>query len=212
MSFFLFMEPMLKLLKRTLCAFLIALMVTVSLGWTSPQPALAAVSLDFSLPPQLSKVLSNKQLVADAKNFLNTTPETVCRAYLDQLRGVDTLKWQILNKGVAATWTITQAVPSASAAGAGALSGYAGIASAVSQLGLGGITTAIAGMMGSSVTGAAATAVVTSAVGGPLVMGTILIGGTSAAAVGTYQLSKLTADKLGSWAETNCAKYVVDAE
>nr|OEJ76636.1 hypothetical protein BH720_03510 [Desertifilum tharense IPPAS B-1220] len=205
------MEPMLKPLKRILCAFLIALMVTVSLGWTSPQPALAAVSLDLSIPPQLSKLLSNKQLVADAKNFLNATPETVCRAYLDQLRGTDTLKWQILQKGVAATWTITQAIPSASAAGAGALSGYAGIASAVSQLGLGGITTAIAGMMGSSVTGAAATAVVTSAVGGPLVMGTILVGGTGAAAVGTYHLSKFTADKLGTWADSNCAKYAVVA-
>lgn len=75
----------------------------------------------------------------------------------------------------------------ASAAGAGALTGYAGIAGAVSSLGLGGVTTAIAGAMGSSATGAAATAVVTSAVGGPVVMGAILVGGTAAASYGIYK-------------------------
>ena len=35
-------------------------------------------------------------------------------------------------------------------------------------------------MMGSSATGAAATAAVTSAVGGPFVMGALLVGGTTA--------------------------------
>jgi hypothetical protein len=62
------------------------------------------------------------------------------------------------------------------------------MASAVSSFGLGGITTAIAGAMGSSATGAAATAVVTAAVGGPLAMGAIIAGGTGAAAYGLYRL------------------------
>ncbi len=71
--------------------------------------------------------------------------------------------------------------------GAGALAGYAGTASAVSSLGLGGVTTAIAGAMGSSATGAAATAVVTAAVGGPVVMGAILVAGSAAVSYGVYK-------------------------
>jgi hypothetical protein len=82
--------------------------------------------------------------------------------------------------------------------GAGSLAGYAGIASAVSKLGLGCVTTSIAGAMGSSATGAAATAVVTSAVGGPVVMGGILVGGTVLAGYGLYKggqvVYKLTKD------------------
>lgn len=66
------------------------------------------------------------------------------------------------------------------------------MASAVSTMGLGGATTAIAGAMGSSVTGAAATAVVTAAVGGPVVTGAILFGGAGATAYGAY--------KVGNWA------------
>lgn len=75
----------------------------------------------------------------------------------------------------------------AAAKGAGSLAGYAGVASAVSKLGLGGVTTTIAGAMGSSASGAAATAVVTSAVGGPLVMGGILICGSALAGYGLYK-------------------------
>lgn len=71
--------------------------------------------------------------------------------------------------------------------GAGSLAGYAGMASAVSKLGLGGVTSAVAGAMGSSASGAAATAVVTSAVGGPLVMGGIIVGGTVLTGYGFYK-------------------------
>lgn len=84
--------------------------------------------------------------------------------------------------GGATTSVITGAIASAAAAGAGNLAGYAGMASAVSSLGLGGVTTAIAGGMGTSVSGAAATAVVTSAVGGPVIAGAILTGGIGIAA------------------------------
>jgi len=93
--------------------------------------------------------------------FNTTTPETICKAYVDNSQGIDGSAWEAIKEGVISTYIITQAFTSASAAGAGALAGYAGIASAVSQLGLGGLTTTIAGMIGSSVTGAAATAVVT---------------------------------------------------
>lgn len=85
------------------------------------------------------------------------------------------------------TGVIAYKVVSASAAGAGSLTGYAGTASAVSTLGLNGLTTAAAGAMGSSATGAAATAVVTSAVGGPVVMGVIIVGGTAALSYGVYK-------------------------
>ena len=152
----------------------------------------------------ITLLLSNTQLVEEANLFLNSTPESICGAYRDNLQGLENSNWQAVEKGATAMLTITQAVASASGAGAGSLAGYAGIASAVSQLGLGGLTTTIAGMMGSSVTGAAATAVVTSAVGGPVVMSAILIGGTGAATFGTYELGKFTIDKLGSWAKDYC--------
>ena len=57
-------------------------------------------------------------------------------------------------------------------------------------------TTAIAGAMGSSITGAAATAVVTAAVGGPMVMGAILISGAGATAYGVYKLSNCTGKQI----------------
>lgn len=181
-------------------------MITVSLSLTSPQPAFASVYPDFSLLKEVGKILTNKQIVADAKRFLNTTPEAVCRAYFDKLDGIDSSTWAIIEEGATSTITIGSSIASASAAGAGSLAGYAGIASAVSQLGLGGLMTTIAGMMGSNVAGAAATAVVTSAVGGPVVMGALLVGGTGATAFGTYKLGKFTLEKLGDWAQSYCSR------
>ena len=89
--------------------------------------------------------------------------------------------------GAITTAIVGYSAYTASAAGAGSLTGYAGIASAVSSMGLGGVTSTIAGAMGSQATGAAATTLVTSAVGGPVVMGAILIGGTAAASYGLYK-------------------------
>ena len=114
-----------------------------------------------------------------------TEEEKFCQAYFDQSDGVDGRLWEAISQGAESVSIIGTAITSASTAGAGSLAGYAGIASAVSQLGLGGLMQALTGMMGTSVTGAAATAVVTSTVGGPLVMGALLVGGTSAAALGT---------------------------
>lgn len=185
--------------RRILCTFLIALVVTFHFGFIEAQPALAANPIQVA-----EKLLSNKQLIRDAKSFLDTTPEVFCSAYLDKVDGVDSATWRVIEEGAAATATVTGAVSSASAAGAGALSGYAGIASAVSQLGLGGLTSAAAGLMGSSASGAAATAVVTSAVGGPLVMGALIVGGTGAAAFGTYEAGKFAVATLGNLAESYC--------
>ncbi|NMF62751.1 hypothetical protein DP113_21475 [Brasilonema octagenarum UFV-E1] len=192
-------------LKRILSVFLIALIITLHLSFTSAAPAFASTPLDFISPKYIEKLLFNKQLVKDAKNFLEITPETICRAYSDKLTGTDNSTWEAIEKGAISTFTITKAVASASTAGAGALAGYAGTASAVSQLGLGGLTTALAGMMGSSVAGAAATAVVTSAVGGPLVMGALLVGGTGAVAFGSDKLLRLGFEHLGNWAESYCS-------
>lgn len=93
-----------------------------------------------------------------------------------------------LQVGVKEATVVTASIASATAgaytAGAGGLAGYAGIASTVSSMGLGPATTAAAGMLGSSTTGAAATAVVTSALGGPLVAGSLLVIGTGFAAYG----------------------------
>ncbi|WP_009630049.1 hypothetical protein [Synechocystis sp. PCC 7509] len=108
--------------------------------------------------------------------------------FVDAIAEIDRSGKKSLQAGTGAAVTVGSAVTTA-AAGAGSLAGYAGMASAVSTMGLGGATTAIAGLMGSSVTGAAATAVVTAAVGGPMVMGAILISGAGATAYGVYKLS-----------------------
>lgn len=82
---------------------------------------------------------------------------------------------------------IGYSVGSAAVSGAGGLSGYAGMAAAVSQLGLGSLTTVAAGAMGSSATGAAATSLVVSAVGGPVVMGVLVVGAVGATGYGVYK-------------------------
>lgn len=104
-----------------------------------------------------------------------------------------------IETGAKTAVVVGTSVVSASVAGAGSLAGYAGIASTVSSLGLGGATTAIAGAMGSSVAGAAATSVVTAAVGGPVVMGAILVGGAAAATYGGYQVCNWVGKQAKLW-------------
>lgn len=186
-------------LKRILCASLIALAITFQFCFIEARPALAVNPIQVA-----ENLLSNKQLIRDAKRFLDMTPEAFCSAYLDKIDGVDSTAWRVIEEGATAAATVAGAISSASTAGAGALSGYAGIASAVSQLGLGGLTSAAAGIMGSSASGAAATAVVTSAVGGPVVMGALIVGGTGVAAFGTYEAGKFAVEKLGGLAQGYC--------
>jgi hypothetical protein len=135
------------------------------------------------------------------KNIVEAVQEplaNVVNGFVDAQQGVDKSGDKSLKAGTGTAVVVGTAVANAAIAGAGSLAGYAGMASAVSTVGLGGATTAIAGMMGSSATGAAATAVVTAAVGGPVVMGAILIGGAGATAYGAY--------KLGGWANKQMKK------
>lgn len=195
---------MFKHFKRFLSSLLIAVMMTIWLGVTSPKPAFASINIDLlSIPNKVKQVLPDKEILPNkefigrnAKKFLSLSPEIICQAYSNDLLNTSALK--VIDKGLASNAVISGAIASASAAGAGNLAGYAGMASAVSQLGLGGITTTIAGMMGSSATGAAATAVVTSAIGGPVVMGAVIVGGTSLATYGTYELGKFAIKNIGN--------------
>lgn len=152
----------------------------------------------------VKEILSNQHLVEEAKQYLSITPDKFCTAYSEAASGMDNSSWQIIQRGAVSAFTLIQAISAAATAGAGSLAGYAGMASAISQLGLGGLTTTIAGMLGSSATGAAATAVVTSFVGAPLIMGILLVGGTGAASYGTYQASKLAITKLNDFAAQYC--------
>ena len=111
----------------------------------------------------------------------------VYRGYDDAKNNIDDGANVALKEGAVTAGTVTYGVASAAASGAGSLTGYAGMASTVSSLGMGSVTTSIAGAMGSSASGAAATAVVTSAVGGPLVMGAIIIVGSTGVAYGIYK-------------------------
>jgi len=119
---------------------------------------------------------------------------TLVQGYIDAQHGVDNSVHTVLGTSFRSSTVVAGAVMSASASGAGSLAGYAGLAHVVSTMGLGGATTAIAGSLGSSATGAAATALVTATVGGPVVMGAILIGGTGAAAYGLYKIGRWVAN------------------
>ncbi len=123
----------------------------------------------------------------------------VVDGFVDAQNGQDMSTEQAINVAAATTGVIVERVASASLAGAGSLAGYAGMASAVSSVGLGGATTAIAGALGSNVAGAAATAVVTSAVGGPVVMGGILAVGAGAAVYSLYQVGHWAGKQIQLW-------------
>ncbi len=194
----------LKWFRRSFSTFLAVLTFAISVGLVSPSPAIASTDLHPSRTEQIREILSDKKLIQKANKFLSASPEKVCSAYLD----ADSTAWSTLAKSADAAFVVTNAVTAAATAGAGTLTGYAGIAAAVSHLGLGGLTTAVAGFMGSHAVGAAATSVVTAAVGGPIVMGTLLVGGTGAVAFGTYKLGKVAAGKLGlgDWAEKHCSE------
>lgn len=132
-------------------------------------------------------------------NPVETLKDILIGGLEDGVEGRDRSNQKATKAGLVTTVLVATSVTSAASAGAGTLAGYAGIASAVSSMGLGGVTTAIAGAMGTNVFGAAATAVVTSAVGGPAVMGVILIGGTAATAYGTYEAAHWIGKQFQLW-------------
>ena len=123
----------------------------------------------------------------------------VVDGFVDAQNGQDMSTEKAIKVAAATTGVIVERVASASLAGAGSLAGYTGMASAVSSVGLGGATTAIAGALGSNVAGAAATAVVTSAVGGPVVMGGILAVGAGAAVYSLYQVGHWAGRQIQLW-------------
>jgi hypothetical protein len=180
------MKRMHKRFSRILSLLLIVLTISVSSGLLSIQPAFAST--------------------------LSQEPNDICDVYRGTSEA-DKAKWRAVEMAAAgAIVHLTADIASASAAGAGSLAGYAGTAAAVSHLGLGGITTAIAGMMGSHAAGAAATALVTSLVGGPLIMGALIAGGVGVAAYGKHKLEKSFLDKftrneLEDWAAEYCMSH-----
>jgi hypothetical protein len=193
-------------LRRSFSVFLTILIFVISVGLISPPPAIASVDPYLSHAEQIRTTLSDKQLLKEADKFLYLSPEKLCSAYLNP----DPATWAAIEKSGKAAFIVTEALTAAAANGAGTLTGYAGIASAVSHLGLGGLTTAVAGFMGSHTAGAAATAVVTSALGGPVVMGTLLVAGTAAAVFGGHKLVQVAAGQIGlkDWAASHCLEVV----
>ena len=122
-------------------------------------------------------------------------------AVLDGARGEDNSASVARQQAVGATVVVGGAVASAAASGAGALAGYAGLASAVSTLGGGAATTAIASAAGltaasgASLTGAAATTALVAAVGGPAIAAVAVVGAVTATGYGVYK----AAHWLGGW-------------
>jgi hypothetical protein len=170
------------------------------------QEALAKVDLSQQSEQLkvIAHIISNQKLIQTAQKFLTISPDNFCDAYYDYKQGIDNSAWIAIQEGAGPLYAVITSISTASAAGAGNLAGYAGIASAVSQLGLGPLTTTIAGLLGSNVYGAAATAVVTSAVGGPAVMTALIVGGIAATSVGTYQVTKFATTRLNYYAEAYC--------
>jgi hypothetical protein len=210
---------MLSKLRRLISSVLIVVLLTVSLVFTSPANAYAGLPIDLNTVTDTlknissnadevkeiaQKLLSNKFLMRDAKQFLSASPDLICSAYIDMQNNGNSSRWDAILKGGTAAATVTQAAMSASAAGAGSLTGYAGIAAAVSQLGLGGLTQAAAGFLGSNAVGAAATAVVTSTVGGPVAMAALVTVGLAGTAYVGAEVTSLVAHNLGDWAASSC--------
>jgi hypothetical protein len=179
-----------------------------NLGSASFRTLQKSLPENFNLLVTVVKPLLKKGLdphsQEELKDFLESTPDQLCVAYKNAKEGNDKAEWQALTEGASTAFGVSSAIMSASAAGAGNLAGYAGLASAVSSLGLGGVTTAIASALGSGAVGAAATSVVVSAVGGPAVMTALLVGGAGMSVYGGAKLFERIALSMGNWAEQSC--------
>ena len=196
--------------NRLIPSVLIVVLLAVSFVLTSPSDAHADTISDLikyksSLLEVINKLPQNEKFLPGAKKFLSTSSKDICVAYWEQRSGLNNAHWDALLGGAEAAAIIGQAVIAASAAGAGSLTGYAGIAAAVSQLGLSSIVTATAStLLGSSAVGAAATAVVTSAVGGPVAMAGVLVSILASAVFVANYLAWTVATQLGDWAALSC--------
>jgi hypothetical protein len=201
---------MLPRFNRLILSFMIVILLTVSAVLADPGDAHAdtvtnLIKYKGDLLKVINKLPNNEKFLTGAKDFLETSPQQICRAYWDQRNGNNSSQWDALLKGAEAAVIIGQAMIAASAAGAGTLTGYAGIASAVSTLGLSPIVTATAAtLLGSSAIGAAATSVVTSAVGGPFVMAAVITSILASAVFAANYLAWTVAAQLGDWALQTC--------
>ena len=197
-------------LNRLIPSFVIVILLTVSIALTAPDDAHAdtvtnLIKYKGDLLKVVNKLPNNEKFLAGAKDFLNASPQKICTAYWEQRNGTNSSQWDALLKGAEAAVIIGQAIIAASAAGAGALTGYAGIASAVSTLGLGSIVTVTAAtFLGSIAVGAAATSVVISAVGGPFVMAAVIISILASGVFAANYLAWTVAAQLGDWALQTC--------
>ncbi len=108
-------------------------------------------------------------------------------------------------------WVVVSATQSASVAGAGPLTRYAGLASTVSKLGLTGAITKMARLLGSRATGSAATAVVVRSVGGPTVMTVMLLGLPPLFALSRQYLRDAVMPVLEPWANDICGSAPINA-
>jgi hypothetical protein len=121
---------------------------------------------------------------------------------LDGARGEDNSVATAKNQAIGASVVVGTAVISASGAGAGALAGYAGLASAVSTLGGGAVTTAIASAAGltaasgAPLAGAAATTAVVSLVGGPVVAAGLVVASVAGVGYGVYKAANWLGSKV----------------
>ena len=200
---------MLPRLNPLIFSSLIIVLLTLSFVLMSPADAHAdtitnLIKYKGELLKIIKKLPQNEKFLEGAINFLITSPQSICHAYWDQRNGTSDVQWNLLLTGAESAVVIGQAIITVSAAGAGSLTGYAGIASAVSTLGLGQIVTATAALLGSNAVGAAATSVVTSAIGGPAAMGVVIISVLVSAAAAANHLTWIVTSQLGDWALQNC--------
>jgi len=122
--------------------------------------------------------------------------QVAVRGVLDGVEGKDSSVEVAGNQATSAAVVIGGAVLSASASGAGALAGYAGLASAVSTLGGGAATTALASAAGITAAsgappvGAAATTALVSAVGGPVIAAGVVVASVGCVGFGLYSATR----------------------
>jgi len=198
------MQPKVSKFQRILSQVLIVLFISISFGLVSPQSVIALPKFEGKLTKQVEEILSNETLLKDANQFLKMSQTEVCQVYTDSLAGQDKSKWLALKASAESAASVVGAISAASTAGAGNLAGYAGINGLIAHVGLGGVTTIIAHLLGHRVAGAAATSVVTAAMGGPIVMGSILVVSAGLTTFGVYKAGKLVTKELGDWAEATC--------
>lgn len=195
-----------KLWKRFLTIFLcVALAVNFTLSMPSAALANSGASptADLHGLPKVDSAVILK-ILEIAKENADPLSGRACNAYYDAINDIDDSTRDAIRSSSATAFEIAWAMLMTYYAGAGALTGHAAVAAIISKMGLGNITTTIAHMMGRNVFGAAATAVVTSTVGGPMVMAALLAGGVGLTTYEVYKLGQFAASHFAEWMQVYC--------